>query len=77
MQTESLILLAAAAASIALLLLLRAARSRLYNRSAGIGLVLITIPTSLAALADVAWWVAIVLAIAGVWLWVTDPFGRA
>jgi uncharacterized membrane protein len=77
MQPESIILLAAAAASIALLLLLRAGRSRLYNRSAGIGLVLITFPTSLAAFADVEWWVAIVLAIVGVWLWLTDPFGKA
>jgi len=77
MQTESVILLAAAAASIGLLLLLRSAKSGLYNRSAGIGLVLITFPTGLAVFGDVDAWVAVLLAVVGAWLWVTDPFGKA
>lgn len=74
MQAESVVLLAAAAVSVALLLLLRSAESRLYNRSAGIALVLITFPTGLAIFSDVEWWVAVILAAVGVWLWIADPF---
>lgn len=77
MQIESVILLVAAAASIAVLLVLRAAKSKLYNRSAGIGLVLISFPSSLAIFGSVDWWVAVLLAVVGLWLWVTDPFGKS
>lgn len=76
MQSESIILLSAAAASIVLLLLLRSAGSKLYNQSAGIGLVLITFPTSLAAFSDLQWWVATLLAIVGAGIWLTNLFGK-
>jgi len=76
MHSESIVLLSAAAASVALLLLFRSLGSKLYNQSAGIGLVLIAFPTSLAAFADVQWWVAILLAVVGAVLWLTDLFGK-
>lgn len=76
MQSESIVLLSAAAASVSLLLLLRSLRSKLYNQSAGVGLVLISFPTSLAAFADVQWWVAVLLGVVGAGIWLTDPFGK-
>ncbi|MFO7764618.1 MAG: hypothetical protein R6V61_12895 [Wenzhouxiangellaceae bacterium] len=76
MQSESIVLLSAAAASVSLLLLLRSLRSKLYNQSAGVGLVLISFPTSLAAFADVQWWVAVLLGVVGAGIWLTDLFGK-
>lgn len=74
MDQVSIILLAAAAASILLLLALRRTGSKLYNRSSGVGLVLIVFPISLAAFADLQWLVAILMAPVGLSIWLTDLF---
>lgn len=72
MERESYIILGAAIVCIVIALLLRRAGSGLYNRSAGMGLVLIVFPFSLALFSDLQWLVAILLAPVGASIWWTD-----
>ncbi|RKZ12847.1 hypothetical protein DRQ53_14220 [bacterium] len=76
MRNESMVILGAALVCLIVAMLLRSSGSRLYNRSAGVGLVLIVFPASLAAFGQLQWLLVLLSVPLGLSIWMGDLFAR-
>lgn len=76
MVHTSTVIILAAILSLTILLILRSMGSRLYNRSAGVGLVLILFSAGLTLFDDLDWRLAALLIPLGLSIWFSDLFRR-